>query len=394
MNIVILGDLFTFPEGDAAANRIYTYAKGILEEKGRITVVCMRNVYGEEGGVTTEGISYFYPFNQKARSEHFVKRSFWKVKKYLSTIKVLRKINRDAKLDAILLYSETFVLTIFAFALTRIFSCLLLVEQSEHPLRIYLGNRFKYAIGIIKLAILSKLYDGVLCISNVLQSYYRGHIRKNARIALVAPTVDFSRFATKSKESPFPFAYIGYFGKLTFETDAVDVLIKAFGLIAHEFPELNLVLSGKPGTLGEGAEMKRLVEDLGIAKRVVFLGYLKREEIPNYISNAKVLVMVRKGNLLSEYSFPSKLLEYLATGVPTIAVNVGEIKRYFDDGENIQIVEPDDENVLATKLTDVLSHYPAAVEVGLRGKKTLEAKFNYRVQAKEIFGIVRGLKGS
>jgi hypothetical protein len=31
MSVVIFGDVFTFPEGNAATNRVYTYAKGFIE---------------------------------------------------------------------------------------------------------------------------------------------------------------------------------------------------------------------------------------------------------------------------------------------------------------------------------------------------------------------------
>jgi hypothetical protein len=41
MAIVIFGDNFSFPEGDASTNRVYTYARGI-SENGIITPVMVR----------------------------------------------------------------------------------------------------------------------------------------------------------------------------------------------------------------------------------------------------------------------------------------------------------------------------------------------------------------
>jgi hypothetical protein len=45
MTIIIFGDLFSFPEGHAATNRIYTYAKGLQENGVNVTVICFSNDY-------------------------------------------------------------------------------------------------------------------------------------------------------------------------------------------------------------------------------------------------------------------------------------------------------------------------------------------------------------
>ena len=64
MSIVIFGDSFTFPEGNAATNRIYTYARGFIENNVNTYIICNKNEYLTNGNGNLEGIQYFNPLNQ------------------------------------------------------------------------------------------------------------------------------------------------------------------------------------------------------------------------------------------------------------------------------------------------------------------------------------------
>ena len=45
MNFLIFGDLFTFSEGNAGANRVYAYARGFNENGINVHIVCFENKY-------------------------------------------------------------------------------------------------------------------------------------------------------------------------------------------------------------------------------------------------------------------------------------------------------------------------------------------------------------
>ena len=109
----------------------------------------------------------------------------------------------------------------------------------------------------------------------------------------------------------------------------------------HKYPEINLVLIGKGDTIHEEVMIKELVVKLKIEKRVIFLGQLSREKIPLYLNNAKVLALARPKSLVADAGFPSKLTEYLATGIPVVVTEVGEIPVYLRDNENAFISQPE-----------------------------------------------------
>jgi glycosyltransferase involved in cell wall biosynthesis len=220
--------------------------------------------------------------------------------------------------------------------------------------------------------------------------YYKGKGVPENRLFLVPSTVDPNRFANVSKETA-PLPYIGYFGSLTFKRDNVDGLIKAFSSICQKYPDLQLILGGFCSD-DEKNDILKLIQNLEIQNKVQMLGYLKREEIINYVYHAHVLVMVRGNNLESKASYPSKLSEFLASAKPVISVNVGEIPLYLTDEKNIFLVEPENVDALASKLDYVLSNYDHALEVGKQGKALTDTIFNYNFQAKRMLDFIYSLK--
>jgi glycosyltransferase involved in cell wall biosynthesis len=390
MSIVIFGDMFSFPEGDAATNRVLTFAKGFHENGLKVHVICFGNVYIEEGNGIFNGIHYYHPYGQTTRNKHFIVRRFQKLLKYFKTVALVKKLNDDEEIIAINILTNLFLTHSYAWFLSKIFRTGFIVECSEHPLRHFQHGIIKQLSGRVKFYFEARLCDGIYCISRYLIDYHKAHGIKENKLLLVPSTVDPARFQEKG-QSPFPFPYVGYFGALTFWRDNVDLLIKAYAAVWNDHPEMHLVLGGFC-TDNDRKEIMDLIASLNIGERVEFLEYMQRDEILNYITHAHVLVMVRSNNLEAMASYPSKLTEYVATAKPVITVNVGEISDYYSDGVNAWVVEPENVDQLADKLNFVLNNYETALQVSAKGKELIMTVFNYNFQAKRMIEFISSLK--
>jgi glycosyltransferase involved in cell wall biosynthesis len=390
MSIVIFGDMFSFPEGDAATNRVLTFAKGFNENGLKVHVICFGNVYIEEGTGIFNGIHYYHPYGQKTRSKHFVVRRFQKLMKYFKTVALVKKLNDDEKIIAVNILTNLFLTHSYGWLLAKIFRTRYIVECSEHPLRHFQYGTFKKLSGRIKFFFEARLCDGIYCISRYLVDYHKDHGINESKLLLVPSTVDPARFEEKGPR-PFPFPYVGYFGALTFWRDNVDLLIKSYAAVCNDHPEMHLVLGGFC-TDNERKEINDLISELNINEKVEFLEYMQRDEILNYITHAHVLVMVRSNNLEAMASYPSKLTEYVATSKPVITVNVGEISDYYSDGVNAWVVEPENVEALANKLDFVLNNYQTALQVSAKGKELIMTIFNYNYQAKRMIEFISSMK--
>lgn len=389
MSYIIFGDLFTFPQGDAATNRVHSYGKGLISNSASVHVICFGNVYTEYMDAETDGIKYYHPFGQTVKSKYFVIRTLKKVRKYIRTFQLVRRLNKQEKVSAIIVYSAIPATFLFAWLMTRIFGSRLLQEISEHPLRYYQAGTFNKNLGLVKLSTESSLTDGILCISNFLIDFYKERGFPAHRLILIPSTVDPYRF-NLTTDSPLPYPYVGYFGGLSFERDNVDLLVRAFARIAHKFPEIHLVMGG-PVYGSEKGKIAELATELGVIGKLNLLDYKPREEIIRYIVSSEILVMVRANDIKAQASFPSKLTEYLASGKPVISVNVGEISDYLADGINVHLVEPGDDETLSKKMDMILTCYDEALETARRGRQLVYSVFSYSYQAKRIISFVESL---
>lgn len=117
--------------------------------------------------------------------------------------------------------------------------------------------------------------------------------------------------------------YILYTGLLN-EKFGIPVLLDAFGKIKDE--NVKLVLCGT----GDAQELiaKKQSED----NRIIAPGKVDRKKALALQRGAAVLVNPRQNNEeFTKYSFPSKNLEYLSSGVPVVAYKLDGIPDEYDD---------------------------------------------------------------
>jgi glycosyltransferase involved in cell wall biosynthesis len=389
MSIVIFGDVFTFPEGFAATNRVYLYAKGFIENGIEACVICFSNEYLDISDDLIDEIPYYHPFQQKERSNYFLIRRWQNLMKYFKTYALLKKLNKQEKISVINSWTNLFLTHLFAWFLSKVFRAKLIAECSEHPLRFYQRGFFRKKIGAMKVYIESRLNDGFFCISRYLVNFYQMKGVNKKKLFLVPSITDPSRFLN-DRETPFPYPYIGYFGSLTSERDSIDLLIKAFSKVNCSKPHIYLVLGGFCTDI-QKKKIIDLVKKLNIETKVKILDRLSKEEITRYIANACVLVMVRSKDLESAASYPSKLTEFLSTGRPVISVNVGEISDYLLDGVNAFLTEAGNSNGIADKLIYIFDNYTIAERIAEQGRALTAGVFNYNYQAKRMIDFVGSL---
>jgi len=380
---VIIGDSFTFPDGDAATNRVYAYAKGFASNGMMVHVICFRNDYLPEHNGEKDGIRFYHPFAQSARNRWFIVRRWNNLRKYYNTLRLIAEIRNGAEIDLIMAYTIRLYTQAFTYFLAKFSGAIHVLERSEHPFKSYKGKLAESIKGRIRVASEIKFSDYIFCISDYLMDFYRKRGASEKVVFKVPSTVDPDRF-TGIFQRQLPQKYICYSGSLTLMKDGVDILIRSYSKIVSEFPDLLLVLVGKADTAQDELYFRQLIAELNIQTKVILTGKVPRDTIPSYICNAEVLVLARPRSIVADAGFPSKVSEYLSTGIPVVATKVGEIPGYLTDNENAFLAKPDSVEEFADKLKEVLSNYSHAKEVGARGRELALGEFNYLFQAKRI----------
>lgn len=133
---------------------------------------------------------------------------------------------------------------------------------------------------------------------------------------------DASQFQYKKAIKGIAGRYILYTGTLQYKY-GIGELLSAFKALGDG--DLGLVVCGD----GEAAEEIAALQDKD--PRVRYMGVLPPEEVAALRAGAYILVNPRKNEgEYTKFSFPSKMMEYLASGVPTIAYKLDGMPDDYD----------------------------------------------------------------
>ena len=181
---------------------------------------------------------------------------------------------------------------------------------------------------------------------------------------------DFDQEITRLRQSlnlESNFHIITYVGSLSLVCHAVDLLLEAFVLVRKHIPNAVLLIVGA----GENyTELTKLANQLDISDAAYFTGYISQNNIPYYYSLADVTVDPHRNTLASESSFPLKLVESIACGIPCVTTDIGDRKEMV--GSSGMAVKPDDVHALAQGILQILTNKKLADEMKQESTKIRE----------------------
>ena len=145
--------------------------------------------------------------------------------------------------------------------------------------------------------------------------------------------------------------------------------------------------------VGKGPEegpMKRLSQDLGVAERIYFSGYLNQPRLEAAYRNSSVMWFP----VLWEEPFGRVVLEAWANGVPIVSSRVGGPGDLIQDGVNGLLVEPGDSVGIAKATRRILREPGLASELRENGHRAIVEFRPERVVARfrEVYARVAGTR--
>ena len=213
----------------------------------------------------------------------------------------------------------------------------------------------------------------VLAVSAALQGTLEQAIGR--RVDLVENGVDTDEFAPgpPSKHSPPRVLYVG---ALTPRKGVLDLLEASRLLTARSVPhELHLV----GGTPSEGGPAEEQVRAAVQGSGAHLLGDRQREQMPDVYRAADVLC------LASWYeAMPLSVLEALASGLPVVATEVGDVARVVRPGDTGALVSARDPEGLAAALEPILLDADLRRRLGGNGRRTVMQHFASSETARSI----------
>jgi glycosyltransferase involved in cell wall biosynthesis len=393
MNILIVTQE-PFPIGQAATNRILSYSKTIVKLGHTVVVHCLRPTEVVSKGVLNNnmegdyyGIKYVYTSGTTlwpGHGKHYLYKIYLKIRGYINSFTWV--LHQRKHIDVIQLESNSFFCIWYYWLLANLCHIKYVQEKSEFPFVLRNKTTAGKIWASIYVSTVYKAFDGMIIETQTLMNYFKDKVRRGTQLLCVPMTVDFERFSMENVTRTKNIVYCGNM----MELDGVSILIKAFAKIVGNHKEYKLVLIGK-GKEDVYRSYRELVNSLNIDENVVFWGRIPSDKVPLYLCGASLLVLASPSSTRSQSSLPSKLGEYLATGVPVVITSVGEVPRYLTDNVSAYLAEPDSVDAFAAKMDYALSNLGEAINVGKRGKEVSQLYFGGEQQALRIVDFFKSL---
>lgn len=129
----------------------------------------------------------------------------------------------------------------------------------------------------------------------------------------------------------------------------LESVIRAMPHLSTEGAVLRLVGSGDVES-----ELRKLTRKLDLEDRVEFYGLVSRTEVPALLGEATIGVAPLKDTEELAYAMPTKVYEYMASGLPIVVTGRGEIEQFMAESGGGVHVENDPEQI-AEQLDELLT---------------------------------------
>jgi glycosyltransferase involved in cell wall biosynthesis len=286
--------------------------------------------------------------------------------------------------------SDTPVHPLWAPSLRRLFRALDVDVVNTHAPVPYLADVAAYAAGkrpIVATYHAGSMVKGVPGIDHLLRTYERLVLprtfrRADALVAVsrtslahavpgavtITPGVDVEEFLPSTEPLGDTLLYVGRLDRAS-AWKGVDVLVRAFALVAAQRPHARLSIVGSGDAR---ADHEALARQLGIASSITFTGALHGAQLSAAYASARALVLP---SLTDAESFGMTLVEAMSSARPVVGSAVGGIPDVIEDGRTGLVVPPGDAAALSAALLRLLDDDDLCLRMGAEGRAVAVARY-------------------
>lgn len=377
-----------FPIGMASTNRMLTYATELSAYKNILVLVSRpTEIPGYVNNLKAEG-----EFN-KIKYKYIHNTTIWwknapKLKKLLVILNSYVLLFANLKKNrphSVLLTSNDITLIWALWLYSKFLGFRYFQEMSEKPpvINKKVNRLYKH----FYLASY-KLLDGVLVMTQELEKIFQNIGQINT--FHLPMTVDISRFnglISKKGRGKTDKLLFKYSGGGNLERDGILGVVRAFIALKGQSIPFEFHIIG-PFNANDSyyLEITSLIKNNNAQDDIVFKGQCPSTEIPRLISEADCLIMAPPKDFESG-GFPTKLGEYLSTGLPVICTSVSEIPMFLD-GSCAILIPPNDTAAISKSLIGIIKNYEEYESVGKKGKVVAEKNFKADAYTEQLIDFL------
>lgn len=240
---------------------------------------------------------------------------------------------------------------IFSAVVPKLMGCKLIFDMHENLPELYSAkfneSQDSYLVKALLLCerIATRFSDFTIVAHDLLRDRVirRDHIPEKKCMALL--NYPSRKIFTPSKSKPNDCFRIIYPGTISYQ-HGIDIAIKAMTAVKKQSNFVRLELYGKLNDSAYYLELKALIDKLNLQDCVTFHQVVPLDELRIIFQNAHAGVVPKRGGIFGSEAFSTKILEFMAAGLPVI-VSRTKIDEYYYDSSAVMFFEPENSEELA-----------------------------------------------
>ena len=224
--------------------------------------------------------------------------------------------------------------------------------------------------------------DRVLVVSDNARNHLLEAGADPDRVRMIPNGVDPDRFVDAvPRELGFDAgSFVVAFCGLFYRWHGVATLAEAFVRLRDSYPEAKLVLIGQGE---EEGRVRSILDAAGVEADCLLPGIVLREEVPEYLAAADVVVSPHS-DLRNFIGSPIKIFEYMASGKPIVASQLAQLGEILTDGETALLVPPGDPIALAAALERLMGDPELGRRLGAAAQQDALARHSWSARLEAI----------
>ena len=378
---------YTFYETDG---RVIRYAEALARHGARVDAITLYRP-GQARSETINGVEVVRiqerQKNERSKYQHIFKMLCF----FLRSLAVVTRRHFTSRYDVIHVHSLP-DFEVFAACIAKLFGARLILDIHDLSPEFY-ANKFDKASDSLvfrSLAFVERrsiaFADHVIAANDLW--FDKLDARSKARGKLTTflnyPDQAVFRHDLRGSARPGPFVFI-YPGSLN-RHQGLDIAVKAFQIAAAGMPGAEFHIYGEGGAIDE---IRALIEASGLHDRILLRAPLPLRKIAHVMAESSVGVVPKRDDSFGGEAFSTKILEFMALGVPLI-VSATRIDRHYFDDTLVRFFEPGSAEDLAGVMLQAYSQPQRNEELAANALKHVE-DFTWTAKQHDYLAIVRGL---
>ncbi len=242
-------------------------------------------------------------------------------------------------------------------------------------------------IGVVE-PLLARRLDAVVCVVPDQEVRFRG---KRCRTVMVRNFPRLEPFEAAFRAGLPKENRLIYLGGLTVAKGA-RMLVDIMRELRRLHPEVHLVALGSFNEPRVKAEVLKYAQDQRLGPAISFIDQRPHQEVPRELVRSRVaLVPWQRNEQTMRMSFPNKVFEYMACGLPIVASDLPSLGELIGSAGCGLLVPPDDPRAHAQAIAYLLDHPGEARRMGLRGRTVVHTRYRWENEEERLLELYRQL---